>query len=133
MNHVDLHAHTAVFSPCGTNFLALAGRACRGVVVFHSVHIFYPGLLRWVSGAKTPEETRRQLETWVPLEVRSSFTLDVVGFGQWTRVSHGVWVPRFLEFTRDQFGGEDSKEYQSAVFMVTKLLDGDEGRQHRYE
>lgn len=42
-----------------------------------------------------PESVRRQLESWVPLDERVSFSLAVVGFGQLARAGGG-WGDAFI-------------------------------------
>jgi endonuclease III len=84
---------------------------------------------------ESPERTRLMLESWVPLEERMKFSLNVIGFSQIVRrastplVQEGnqpKWAVEFLKFVeKKNCGKEDDSEvvsYQVALSMVHRLI-----------
>jgi endonuclease-3 len=74
-----------------------------GIVVDTHVHRV-AAAMGWTSKAKLPEDSRIQLQRWVPKEEWVHFTLSVVGFGQCTKKKN--WRDRFLQFAKEQ--GEET-------------------------
>ena len=99
-----------------------------GIVV--DCHVFRVSrLLGWVdvNRAKAAEQVRKQLEGWVPSGCWTDFTLDVVGFGQVTRMGAGWWTP-FLNNVESRCG-IDSDESIVAATMVARLNDAEKNAQ----
>ena len=61
--------------------LSAAFNKCVGVSIDTHLHRILPRL-GWTKVAKSPEQTRRQLEAWLPREHWPTFNLIWVGFGQ---------------------------------------------------
>eukprot|EP00510_Aplanochytrium_minuta_P008943 CAMPEP_0184044280 /NCGR_PEP_ID=MMETSP0956-20121227/185_1 /TAXON_ID=627963 /ORGANISM="Aplanochytrium sp, Strain PBS07" /LENGTH=311 /DNA_ID=CAMNT_0026335279 /DNA_START=228 /DNA_END=1163 /DNA_ORIENTATION=- len=84
-----------------------------GIVVDTHVHRI-SNCLGWVKETKSPEETRLELEKWVPAGRWTQFSLDVVGFGQCTRQSD--WIDHFLrQFSQ---GTSEMKLAQEIVSLI---------------
>ena len=96
-----------------------------GIVVDTHVHRV-ARKLGWVDAEEAtrrgPEETRKQLEHWVPRGEWTDFSLAVVGFGQFTQRA-GQWWRDFLLFVAREHGGEDSPQSELAASIVARMKD----------
>lgn len=90
-----------------------------GIVVDTHVHRVARGL-KWVFRARTPEHTRKQLERWVPRGSWTSFTLAVVGFGQYIQKNPKSWARDFGKHIVTKYG-DMSDQAKAANLMVEKL------------
>ena len=70
-----------------------------GIVVDTHVHKI-SAALNWTLKAKRPEESRLQLQRWVPKGEWTHFTLSIVGFGQTIKTKN--WKEHFLMFSKNQ-------------------------------
>ena len=70
-----------------------------GIVVDTHVHKI-SAALNWTLKAKRPEESRLQLQRWVPKGEWTHFTLSIVGFGQTIKTKN--WKAHFLTFAKNQ-------------------------------
>ena len=97
-----------------------------GIVVDTHVHQVARAL-GWTSKtAKLPEQSRVQLQQWVPKGDWTHFTLSVVGFGQTTRKKN--WMENFLQFAKEQGSealelGEDIVQRLRARGTKTKEME----------
>ena len=98
------------------------GHDGTGIVVDTHVHRVAQKL-GWVDRTtakrRGPEETRRQLERWVPKGTWTDFTTAVVGFGQLTRTG-AEWATRFLRWAAREYG-EESEQSTRAAIIAAKL------------
>ena len=105
--------------------VAFGGGDGTGIVVDTHVHRV-ARKLGWVeveeATRRGPEETRKQLEYWVPRGEWTEFSLAVVGFGQFTQRS-GQWWRDFLMFVAREHGGEDSPQSELAASIVARMKD----------
>jgi len=72
------------------------------------------------SRAENPEQTRVALEEWVPADQRKHFSLNVIGFGQLSRVAG--WQKAFLT-SIERAHGTTSATMVTAIGIVQKMSD----------
>jgi endonuclease-3 len=70
-----------------------------GIVVDTHVHKISKAL-NWTNNAKNPENSRVQLQLWVPKGEWAQFTVNIVGFGQ--TILKKNWKEKFLQFSTEQ-------------------------------
>ena len=94
-----------------------------GIVVDTHVHKI-SAALAWTIKAKHPEDSRMQLERWVPMNEWTHFTLSVVGFGQ--TVQRKDWKKKFLTFSKEQGAMEIGMDIMHRL-MLSGCKIGDSG------
>ena len=76
---------------------------CLGVSIDTHLHRML-GQLHWTKNSKNPEDTRIQLETWLPREYWQDMNLEWVGLGQEIRESKGKLLKKVLKCSDVTYG-----------------------------